>query len=335
MNRGLSHHGQKTYNQLQLSVAKTHQAREATSEFSVEPAAAQLLNDQIAAKADFLTRINLVPVTGLTGERVLLGISGPVSSRTNTDTTDRKTTDFSSLKGEPYELKNTETDIGISFAKIDAWAKFKDFNERYQAAVQKQIAQDRMMVGFHGTHAAPQTDVVAFPNLEDVNKGWLQQAREQIPAQVLTGSPIEIGSSGDYPNLDALVLKVKRLIAPKYRAAGDLVAIIGSDLLDAEQAKLYAKQGDNPSEKERIDGAQVVTTYGGLPTFSVPFFPVDAVLVTSWENLSIYFHESSWGRQLIENSRRSRVEDYNHRNEGYVIEHLEKIALAENITHMV
>ncbi len=33
----------------------------------------------------------------------------------------------------------------------------------------------------------------------------------------------------------------------------------------------------------------------------------------------------------IENPKRSRVEDYNSRNEGYVIEQLEKIAFTENV----
>ncbi|WP_412779220.1 P2 family phage major capsid protein, partial [Pseudomonas amygdali] len=42
-----------------------------------------------------------------------------------------------------------------------------DFQQRYAAAVQKQIALDRLMIGFHGTHAAAQTDIDAFPMLQD------------------------------------------------------------------------------------------------------------------------------------------------------------------------
>lgn len=63
----------------------------------------------------------------------------------------------------------------------------------------------------------------------------------------------------------------------------------------------------------------------------MPNFPVNAVLVTSWDNLSIYFQDTSWRKQTIENPKRSRVEDYNSRNEGYVIEQLEKIAFTENV----
>lgn len=62
---------------------------------------------------------------------------------------------------------------------------------------------------------------------------------------------------------------------------------------------------------------------------------VDALLtrfaVTSWDNLSIYFQDSSWRKQTVDNPKRSRVEDYNSRNEGYVIEQLEKFAMTENV----
>jgi hypothetical protein len=142
---------------------------------------------------------------------------------------------------------------------------------------------------------------------------------------------VKLGAGGDYANLDALVHDTKQMVDERLRDGGDLVAIIGSDLLAADKAKLYAKQGDTPTEKERIEEAQVIETYGGLPSFSVPFFPVNAVLVTSWDNLSIYFQDSSWRKQTVDNPKRSRVEDYNSRNEGYVIEQLEKIALTENV----
>ncbi|MBN0749311.1 P2 family phage major capsid protein, partial [Pseudomonas aeruginosa] len=97
-----------------------------------------------------------------------------------------------------------------------------------------------------------------------------------------------------------------------------------------DKGKLYAAQGQTPTEKERIEEAQVIATYGGLPSFLVPFFPVKGIMVTSWDNLSIYFQDTSWRRHLLENPKRSRVEDYNGRNEGYVIEQLGKFAALES-----
>ena len=335
MAQPLSAKGAKQYAELQEAIAETYGVERASKMFSVEPSVAQELNDSITAKADFLERINVVPVSEIKGEKVFIGVNGPVTGRTNTKTKDREAKDASALEHTLYELADTQSDVGLPYAKIDAWAKFPDFKERYSAAVQKRNAQDRIVIGFHGIRAAPQTDLAANPKLQDVNKGWLQQLREQAPQQVLkegaTAGKVTLGAGGDYANLDALVHDTKQMVDEILREDGDLVAIIGTDLLASDKAKLYTKQGDTPTEKERIENAQVIATYGGLPAFSVPNFPVNAVLVTSWDNLSIYYQDTSWRKQTIENPKRSRVEDYNSRNEGYVIEQLEKIAFTENV----
>ena len=333
MSRALSVTAQKQYFALQAAMAESYGVEDATRMFAVEPTLSQELNDRITEKSDFLQRINVVPVSELKGQKVMIGVSGPVTSRTNTKTTDRVAKDMVDLDALGYELFHTESDVGLPFASIDSWAKFPDFQQRYTAAVQKQIALDRIMIGFNGISAAIQSDIVANPMLQDVNKGWLQIAREQIPEQVLSegavAGKITLGAGGDYANLDALVHDVKQMIDPVFRDAGDLVAIIGSDLLANDKAKLYANQAGTPTEKERIEEQQVIATYGGLQAFMVPFFPATGVLITSWDNLSLYYQDSSWRRHLIENPKRSRVEDYNGRNEGYVIEQLGKFAMIE------
>lgn len=335
----LSAKGEKKYAELQDAIAESYGVKRASKMFAVEASVAQELNDAITAKADFLERINIIPVSEIKGEKVFIGVNGPVTGRTNTKTADRQAKDASALENTTYELVDTQSDVGLPYAKIDAWAKFPDFQDRYSAAVQKRIAQDRIVIGFHGKTAAPQTDLDANPKLQDVNKGWLQQLREDAPQQVLkegkNAGMITLGAGGDYANLDALVHDTKQMVDEILREDGDLVAIIGSDLLAADKAKLYTKQGDTPTEKERIENAQVIATYGGLPAFSVPNFPVNAVLVTSWDNLSIYFQDTSWRKQTVDNPKRSRVEDYNSRNEGYVIEQMEKIALTENVELVV
>ena len=335
----LSAKGEKKYAELQDAIAESYGVKRASKMFAVEASVAQELNEAITAKADFLERINIIPVSEIKGEKVFIGVNGPVTGRTNTKTADRQAKDASALENTTYELVDTQSDVGLPYAKIDAWAKFPDFQDRYSAAVQKRIAQDRIVIGFHGKTAAPQTDLDANPKLQDVNKGWLQQLREDAPQQVLkegkNAGMITLGAGGDYANLDALVHDTKQMVDEILREDGDLVAIIGSDLLAADKAKLYTKQGDTPTEKERIENAQVIATYGGLPAFSVPNFPVNAVLVTSWDNLSIYFQDTSWRKQTVDNPKRSRVEDYNSRNEGYVIEQMEKIALTENVELVV
>lgn len=332
MSRALSVAAQKRYFALQAAIAETYGVQDVTRMFAVEPTLAQELNDKVTEKSDFLQRINVVPVSELKGQKVMIGVSGPITSRTNTKTTDREAKDLVDLDATGYELFHTESDAGLPFATIDSWAKFPDFEQRYAAAVQKRIALDRIMIGWNGVTAATQTDLATYPMLQDVNKGWLQIAREQIPEQVLVaaeGETITLGTGGDYANLDALVHDIKQMIDPVFRDDGDLIAIIGSDLLAYDKAKLYANQAGTPTEKERIEEQQVIATYGGLPAFTVPFFPTKGVVVTSWNNLSLYYQDSSWRRHLIENPKRSRVEDYNGRNEGYVIEQLGKFAMIE------
>jgi P2 family phage major capsid protein len=326
----LSNQARLRFSNLALAIAATYAVVSAREEFNVTPTLAQTLNEKITLSSAFLQRINVLPVSEIKGEKVMLGVNGTVTGRTNTNTSDRVARSVLDLDGKGYELFDTHSDVGLKYSSIDAWAKFPDFAKRYAAAVQKQIGLDRIMIGWNGTSVAVDTDRVANPLLQDVNKGWMQIAREQAPQQILAqgavAGKIKLGATGDYKNLDGLVFDVSLMIDEEFRDGGDLVAIVGRDLLAYDKGKLYAAQGEKPSEKERIEMAQVVATYGGLPTFTCPHFPSKGVVVTSWDNLSIYFQDSSWRRQIVENPKRSQVEDYNARNEGYVIEQLGKFA---------
>lgn len=330
----LSQASRKQYHSLQAAVARAYDVPSAREEFNVTPTMAQTLNDKITQSSSFLQRINVLGVSEIKGQKVMMGLNGPATGRTNTQNADRVPRNLLDLDAQGYELFDTHTDVALPFASIDAWAKFKDFPTRYSKAVQKQIGLDRIMIGWNGTSVAATTDRVANPLLQDVNKGWLQLAREQAPQQVLTqgtkaAGKIQIGATGDFKNLDAFVFDLSQMIDEEHRDGGDLVAIIGRDLLAKDKGKLYAEHGSTPSEKERIEMAQVIDTYGGLPSFTAPFFPGRGVVVTSFDNLSIYFQDDSWRRYLQENPKRSQMEDYNSRNEGYAIEQLGKFAMAE------
>lgn len=326
----LSSEARQRYHAMQATMARTYGVHSVREEFNVEPTVAQTLNDRITLTSAFLQRINILGVREIKGEKIMLGLSGPVTSRTNTNNNDRQAHNLLELDAQGYELFDTHSDVALKYASIDAWAKFKDFAKRYSTAVQRQIGLDRLMIGWNGLRAAPDTDRIANPLLQDVNKGWLQIVREQAPQQILaegdTPGKIQIGGTGDYKNLDALVFDVSLMIDEAFRDGGDLVAIIGRDLLANDKGKLYAAQGQTPTEKERLELAQVIATYGGLPSYTCPFFPSKGLVVTSFNNLSIYFQDTSWRRHLTENPRRSQTEDYNSRNEGYVVEQLGKFA---------
>ena len=71
-------------------------------------------------------------------------------------------------------------------------------------------------------------------------------------------------------------------------------------------------------------------TYGGLSTIKPPaHFPPRGLMVTSLDNLSIYYQDTSVRRSVADNPKRKRVEDLSSANEGYVIEDETKAAMFE------
>jgi hypothetical protein len=81
------------------------------------------------------------------------------------------------MQDREYLLKNTLFDTWLPWETIDNWSKFPDFATRYSRQVAISVALSRIMVGFHGTTAAADTDAEDNPMGEDVNIGWLQKLR--------------------------------------------------------------------------------------------------------------------------------------------------------------
>jgi len=312
-------------------LGKAYGVADVTRKFAVDPTVEQRLQDKIIATSDFLQKINVVPVTELKGQNIFGAASGPVTGRTDTtvDGRERKTRDVLSLTHAEYELFRTNSDVHITYHTIDAWAKFPDLGQRYTGYVQKRIAVDRELVGWNGEQAAANTDLATYPLMQDVNKGWMQYVRQNLPANVLlqgsTPGEIRIGAGGDYANLDLAVFDLLQAI-PAFLRDG-LVALVGSDLIAQESAALFAAVGGKPTEKNAMNMA--MARLGGLVWDSPYNFPARGIVVTSYDNLSIYYQESSWRRQIVEEPKKNRVEDYNSRNEGYVVETPEKFAALE------
>jgi len=321
----------KRFETLKGILGKAYGVPDVSRQFAVDPSIEQRLQDKIVATSDFLQKINLIAVTELKGQNILGSASGPVTGRTDTtvDGKERKTRDVLGLTPVGYELFATNSDVHITYGTVDAWAKFPDLGQRYTGYVQKRIAVDRELVGWHGEQAAANTDLATYPLMQDVNKGWMQYVRQNLPANVLlqgsTPGEIRIGAGGDYANLDLAVFDLLQAI-PAFLRDG-LVALVGSDLIAQESAALFAAVGGKPTEKNAMNMA--MARLGGLVWDSPYNFPARGIVVTSYDNLSIYYQESSWRRQIVEEPKKNRVEDYNSRNEGYVVETPEKFAALE------
>ena len=306
-------------------------------QFSIAPSIQQKLENRIQESSDFLKSINIVPVDEMQGQKLGLGTTGPIASRTDTTTKDRATVDAHSLEGQGYQCSQTNYDTHVRYATLDMWAKFPDFQLRLARAIQQQCALDRIMIGFNGESIALDTNRITHPLLQDVNKGWLQYLRENAASRVMASGKapgkVQVKEDGtaDYKTLDGMVYDATHSLLDTWHAkAGDLVAIVGRNLLHDKLFPLVDGQSA-PTEMLAADIVRSQARLGGLQAITVPYVPENAVLITSLSNLSIYYQDGKRRRMVIDNPKRDRIETYESSNDAFVIEDLGKACLVENI----
>ncbi|GAB5098699.1 phage major capsid protein, P2 family [Caballeronia sp. HLA56] len=325
------------YSAYAAQIAKLNDTADVSTKFTVEPTIQQKLETKMQESSAFLSRINILPVTELEGEKLGLSVSGPIASRTDTTKADRKPVDPTALDSNRYRCEKTDYDTAIAYRKLDAWAKFPDFQQRIRNVILKQCALDRIAIGWNGVEAAPSTDRNAHPLLQDVNIGWLQQYRNYANQRVLHEGKVKdshkvyVGKGGDYANLDALVMDlVDSLIDPWFREDTELVVICGRELLHDKYFPIV-NATQPPTEQLAADIIVSQKRIGNLQAVRVPFFPKHALMVTKLDNLSIYYQESARRRALIDNPKRDQIENYESSNDAYVVEDFGCGCVAENI----
>lgn len=324
------------FNAYLTQLAALNNVPSASVKFSVDPTVQQTLETKMQESSAFLQQINLIGVTEQSGEKLGLGIGSTVASTTNTATTDRTPIDPTNLDNAGYVCTQTNFDTAIKYSKLDAWAKFKDFETRLRDLIITRQALDRIMIGWNGTSRAATSDRAAKPLLQDVNIGWLQKMRANAAARVMnTGSKsaghVQIGATGDYATLDAAVYDaVNNLIEPWYREDTELVVLLGRDLL---ADKYFPLVNSTQPATEQIATDLIVSQkrVGGLGAVRVPFFPAGTLMITRLDNLSLYFQEGGRRRTVIDNPKRDQIENYESSNDAYVIEDYGMAGVIENI----
>ena len=326
------------FNAYLAQVATLNGVTSAATKFAVEPSVQQKLESKLQESSAFLSKINIIGVEELKGEKIGLSITRPVASRTDTSGNGtRKTVDPTALGKEGYECVQVNYDTHIRYAKLDAWAKHKDFQPKISGAIVDRCALDRIMVGFNGTHAAADTNIETNPLLQDVAKGWLQHIRENAAQRVMSNVTYGIAKvgdvvmEGDYKSLDGLVFDAVTLLDTVHQEDPNLVVIVGRGLMHDKLFPLVDNQ-DAPSEKLAADIVVSQKRLGGLPAVKVPYFPEGTVLITSLDNLSVYFQEGSRRRHVKDTPERDRVETYESSNDAWVVEAFGMVALVEGIT---
>lgn len=319
-------------------VAQLNGVSDPTKTFTVTPAVQQKLEARLQESSEFLSRINVIGVDELKGEKVGIGVSSTIAGRTDTTGNGvRIPRDVSGLDKQGYECRQTDFDTAIRYAQLDAWARHPNFQTLLRDAIIKRQALDRIMIGMNGTRAAATTDRGTHPLLEDVNVGWLQQYRDNAPARVLkegkTAGKIVIGNGedADYRNLDALVYDaIANLIDPWHRKDPGIVVILGSALVHDKYFPLVNK--DQPAtEKLATDMILSQKRMGGRQPVEVPYVPDKGMLITSLSNLSIYWQIEGRRRYTQENPSKNRIENFESSNDAYVVEDYGLGCVVENI----
>ncbi len=302
-----------------------------TKQFTVAPVVAQTLENKIQEASDLLKRINVHVVPEQEGQRVGIGVSGPIANRNTSNTVRREPNSPETIEDNgTYRCEQTNSDTYISYARLDAWAGKRDFKNRVTNQIILRRALDRIMVGFNGTSVAAKSDFATNPLLQDVNIGWLQKYRLFSPQRVMGDVSVstrdeenKLITKGAYGNLDALAFDaVNSLIDPWYQDDTGLIVICGRKLLaDKYFPVLNTVSGSNP-HTEALAGQMLVSQkqIGGMQTYRAPYFPANAMMITTFENLSIYVQEGTHRRTIKEEPEFNRVTTYESDNEAYCVE---------------
>lgn len=322
-------------------VASVNGVPDATKKFAAAPSVEQTLENHIQESSAFLGEVNIIGVGEQQGEKLGLSLGSTIAGRTDTSANDRETQDPSGVDDRGYFCKQTNFDTHLTYGKLDAWAKFQDFQTRIRNQIIRQQALDRIMIGFNGISAAATTDRGANPLLQDVNIGWLKKLETEAASRYMTEGgtvgEVRVGAGGDYENLDALIYDMRsNLLAPWHRRNTTFTAICGADLVDEKYFPMINTHADTPTESRALDLMISNKRMGGLRVAEVPFFPDRSIMISLLSangdsNLSIYPQNGTRRRTIVDNARRDRIENFESVNEAYVIEDLTGAAACINI----
>ena len=337
--------------------------------FAVAPSVEQKFEEKLKQTIEFLGLINIETVGPQTGQT--LGLETTRSIMGNKDTSGGQRRN----PGDPTDNDETNTyfcaqvnfDWSRRYDKLDAWKHKPNFETLLSMTILKQRGRDLIMCGWHGTHRAASTDIVANPLLQDVAEGWLFKIGDRHPEQVFDDGSLTVKTNGtnnaalkaiyvkagvelfdaaaaynaaggsavadaDYSSLDALVLDAKRMLPEWHRGDPGLVVIVGHDLVDEKYFQIAQETGTTATEVEGTERLlRSAKQLGGLPPVKVPFFPANQLLITRLDNLSIYNQEGTARRRLIDEPDYDRIANYESENMDYVVEDYELVVHVKNI----
>lgn len=312
------------------------------AQFSVDPTVQQRL--EAAAQQDdaFLRLINVFGVEEQIGQKILIGSKGPLAGVNNSTTNRRNPGANDKMDPYNYLCRKTNYDYAVSYAQMDAWAHQPNFQPLISSAMARQMSLDRIMIGFNGTSYADPSDRAANPLLQDCGIGWLEKIRLEAAHRRITGVTITsrdqnnaIVAQGTYGNVAAAVYDAKNSLMDEWHKRNpDNVVILSGDLLTTSNFPTINAMSQTNPNTEMLAGQLIVAQerVGNMPTFIAPYMPGNAILITPFKNLSIYYQRGGLRRTIKEEPEYNRVATYQSSNDDFIVEDYGAVAFIDGIT---
>ncbi|EBI6302837.1 phage capsid protein [Salmonella enterica] len=297
----------------------------------VLPSPAQTGERAATWSAAFLSEINIIPVTQDKGEVLYLGPTDPLA-RTGI----RAPRDSVSMDQRFYYCQQVNFDTSISYSDLNRFSGLENYPRLVRAAVDNRRNLDLLLIGFNGTHHADVSNPEIYPNREDCGMGWLEKYRTEARERVISGLSVssrETMTTGTHYSIDGLIQDVWGSAIDE-RWHYDLVAVCNYSLLHRKHFPLINNLDTSRMNTEILVNEKIIKNpmLGNLPAVTAPFFPEDAVLITSLKNLSLYWQEGSIRKLIKDEPHYDRLAFYESWNEDYIIENYEAGCLIDGIT---
>lgn len=282
----------------------------------------------------FLSEINVQAVEEDKGSVLYIGPTDPLA-RTGGAGGRRLPLDAASMKPRFYHCQQVNFDTCLTYDDLDRCATLENYPQILRSAVDRRRNLDRLLIGFNGTHYAPVSDPETWPNREDCGMGWLEKYRTEAAERVISG--LSVGSrermtAGTHGTLDALVLDGWGAVIDD-RWHNGLVAVCNRDLLHQKYFPMINNLDTSRASSETLVNQEMIKNpvLGNLPAVTAPFFPKNAVLVTSLKNLSLYWLKNSVRKLVKDEPYHNRLAFYESWKEDYVVENYEAGCLIDAI----
>lgn len=255
-----------------------------------------------------------------------MGLYVPIAGTTDTAAGETREPKKTLSPAAEYHCQQLNIDGYLHYTQLDACNLEESPETAVLRLLDAQVLKGVLMAGWQGVRRAATSDPTQNPLAQDTHLGWLQKIRDGKPAAVINGA--EVGEGKTYKTLNALIKAGLAKIEPAYAMGGDMVAICGREIVGNSETTLnLADLNEDLGEFLTLSQRKI----GGLPVLTIPYFPSNAILITSLRNLSLYVHLNNIRRFMLEEPAKDRLANYFSMPVDYIVEDFNACCLIENI----